>query len=1242
MQDTLSLYLPMDLRQALAKGSPLPDRVQGAALFADISGFTALTEALSRELGPQRGAEELTRHLSKVYDAVICELDLYGGSVIGFAGDAVTCWLDGDDGIRATACALAMQQAMARFTAFVLPSGSTVSQGMKVGVAVGSARRFLIGDPAIQVRDVLAGSILDQLAAAERVARAGEVVLEPETATSLAWQVDVKEWRPDDETGAAFGIVDSLLVRPRATPWDSLPPGALSDEIVRPFLIPAVYDSIRSGQGDFLAELRPAVALFLHFGGIDYDHDEGAGARLDAFVREVQGILAEYDGNLIQLIMGDKGSYIYAAFGAPHAHEDDAVRAISAAYRLRTAGAGQVSGVKIGVAQGIMRTGAYGGQTRRTYDVLGDAVNLAARLMQAAKPGQVLAPDQLAQVTASAFAWENLPEISVKGKRATVQISSLIGPSLRRGRVVAAVSSEPMVGREAELALVEDRMTAALGGQGHIIGITGEAGMGKTRLVAEVIRRAQARGMEVLSGQCESYGVNTSYLVWQSIWRAFFDMDAVQSANGVDYGSEAVVEHLSRQLAQIDERLALRAPLLATVLNIIIPDNDLTRSFDAKLRKASLESLLEDCMRARVARGPVLLVLDECHWIDPLSHDLLEIIGRLAARLPLLIVTAYRPPELHVGGAVGAQRLSVSQLAHFSEVRLAGFSPEEANRLIGLKLEGFFGSRFEVPVGLVQRITARAEGNPFYISELLNYLQDRGVSPHDPAGLAQLDLPTSLHRLILARMDQLSESQRTTMRVASVIGRQFRAAVLLATCPQCGNPATIRSDLDVLSRLELTLIEAEPNLTYFFKHIVTQEVAYESLPYATRSLLHGEIGEFLERIFGGDVDQYLDLLAFHFDRSENVLKRIEYLVRAGRAAQSTYANAAAIDYYRRALPLLEEQDRPETMLRLGQVLELTGEWTEATDTYRSGLDLAVGLGDELAVARYQTALGELQRKQGMYEEATDWLEKARARFEGIGDAPGVGQVLHIEGSVAAQQGDFQQARRLYEQSLSVRRRLDDQPQIANLLSNLGIVARSLGEPGRARALYEESLSIRRDLNDRRAIAVSLNNLGNLALQRQDFDAARGYLEEAVSLQREVGDKHYLANALNNLGNVARSQGDYPSSLVLYDESLVLNWELGDAWQLAYLFEDIGSLAAAQGKPHRALRLVGAALALRETIGAPRSASEQANIDRNIEPARRGLSEAEQALLLAEGQALTLEQAFVYARAAPDSNQPDSR
>jgi class 3 adenylate cyclase len=325
----------MDRRHALVHGQSLPDRVHGAALFADVSGFTPLTEALVRDLGPQRGAEELTHYLNLVYDALIAELHRFGGSVISFSGDAITCWLNDDTGLRAVACALAMQNIMNLFGSMQTPSGKPVQLAVKAAVTVGEVRRFVIGNPKIQLIDVLAGRTLTRLSETEHQAEKGDVVLDEATAVALNDHLQIKTWRQDEETGHRYAVVSAITGHVPSVPWPTLSQDILSDELVSSWLLPPVFDRLQSGGGEFLAELRPAFALFLRFSGIDYDRDPQAQEKLNTFAQAVQEILQRYQSNLLQLTVGDKGSLLYAAFGAPVAHEDDAVRAMSAALELR-------------------------------------------------------------------------------------------------------------------------------------------------------------------------------------------------------------------------------------------------------------------------------------------------------------------------------------------------------------------------------------------------------------------------------------------------------------------------------------------------------------------------------------------------------------------------------------------------------------------------------------------------------------------------------------------------------------------------------------------------------------------------------------------------------------------------------------------------------------------------------------------------------------------------------------------
>ncbi|MCC6189372.1 MAG: tetratricopeptide repeat protein [Anaerolineales bacterium] len=1214
-------YVPADRLQALSLGQPFPDRVEGTALFADLSGFTTLTETLVNDLGPQRGAEELLVFLDQIYEPLVARVGEQHGSVIGFSGDAITCWFDGDDGRRAAACALAMQADMRAFADLRTSAGRRVSIGAKVALATGHARRFLAGYPEIQVIEVLAGAPLERLANAEHHAARGEIVLDATTAAALGGEIEIVEWRAAEARDERLAVLAGLRTAVAPRPWPALPPGALPAETVRPWLLPPVYERLRNGGGEFLAELRPAVALFLRFGSVDYENDAQAGEKLDRYVRQVQAVLARFEGSLIQLTIGEKGSYLCAAFGAPIAHEDDACRAVAAALELRRLAPdpeweGQA---QIGLSQGRMRAGAYGSSARRTYGVLGPQTNLAARLMQAAAGGQVLASPAVHKATAGAFSWAALPPLTLKGVAEPQPVFSLAEASARHApRPQEPRYSLPMIGRQAELALIEGQLAQALAGQGQIVMLTGEAGMGKSRLVAEAIGRALRRGFDCYGGECYSYGANTSYHLWHGLLRNFFNLDPARPL-------EALAAALHARLAEVDPRLAQRLPLLGPVLNLPLADNDLTRSLDARRRKTLVEGLLVTCLQARARQSPLLFVLEDYHWRDPLSGELTLALARSIASLPVLILMARRSFDSP------AEADPLQKLPYFNLIHLAEFSPAEAERLIRLKLEQALVARGGVPSRLVHELNRRAEGNPFYIEELLNYLRDRNLDPRDPRALDQLDLPGSLHSLILTRIDQRSESQKITLRVASVIGRLFSAAWLWGAYPELGDPAAITADLDALSRAELTLLEhAEPELNYLFKHIVTMEVAYDSLPFALRAVLHDQIAQFIERALPGEVDQHVDLLAFHYGQSHNQPKQREYWLKAGLAAQANFANQAAINYYQRLLPLLAGREQIGVLLKLGQVLELVGQWDEASALYQRGLRLGQALDDRRCQARCQIAMGELHRKRGAYPEAAGWLQLARQGFEAEGDRAGLGQVLHAAGTLAAQQGDYGAARGHYEASLAIRRELGDQTNIANLLSNLGILARSERDDALARRLYLESLEIRRALGDRWGITVSLNNLGIHAIDQGELAAGRTYLEEAVALQREIGDQYYLANYLNNLGNAARAQGDYAYASRLYRESLEKNHELGAAWQTAYVLEDVGGLAALEGQPRRAAALIAAAAALRERIQASRAPHEQARLEQFIQAARAGLGSAEWEAAWAAGRGLSTEAAVALA------------
>jgi class 3 adenylate cyclase/tetratricopeptide (TPR) repeat protein len=1193
-RDRPDAYIPRDRRRALHAGHALPDRVGGSALFADISGFTPLTEALAGELGPQRGAEELTANIGRVFHAVIEALDTYDGNVIYFAGDAITCWIDGDDGTRACAAALGMQEAIERTGTISTPGGTVVQLAMKVAIAVGSARRFVVGDPDIQLIDVLAGRLMDQLAAAEHNAEKGEIVLDQSAVASIGPRIRLGASREDADTERTVRVLADLLVDVEPEPGHQ--PEPLPEDLVRSWLLPAVYERMRTGRGEFLAELRPAIPVFLRFGGIDYDRDADAVEKLDDFVRAAQRVMNGYGGNVLQLTLGDKGAYLYGVFGSPLAHEDDAPRAAAAALELRDLEkTTSATGIQVGMTTGHLRSGTYGHAMRRTFVCLGDAVNLAARLMAKAPPGGIYVAGSLREAAGDAFIWERLPDLRVKGKADLIEVWSLNG-SLERASRRKTRFELGLVGRREELALLGERHAEAVAGRGRIVGIAAEAGMGKSRLVAEFVREVRRAGHTVAFGECQSYGTKTPYFVWREIWRRLFGLEE-------DDPVEQQVAGLVRHLEAVDPALAARAPLLSDVVGITIPDSDLTRGFDAKLRKASLEDLLTVCLRARAREAPVVAVLEDCHWIDELSRDLLHALVQAATRLPVLFVLAYRPAG-DPGGSLG-----IGDLDGFSEVVLDRMEPGDTAQLIRLKLAQLVDRDAEPSGALVDLVAARAEGNPFYVEELLNFIVAHGIDPADAVALESVRLPESLQTLVMSRIDAAAEGPRRTMKVASVVGRVFEAPTLPGAYEELGSLDGVVADLDALRALDLVALDREADQAWMFKHVVTQEVAYESLPFALRAILHGRVGDFIEVREAGDIARWVPLLEHHYWRSDLEDKKRLYLRLAAEAAQASYANQAAIAYYDRLIPLLEGAERVDTQLKLAKVLELTGAWARSEATVVEARALAETREDPRRVAWCDAALAEVARKQGRFDEAAERLAAARGGFEATGADDGLGQVLHLAGTLAAQRGDYDAARARYLESLPIRQRLGDRAGEAGLYSNLGVVADYAGDVAGSGRFHEQALAVRREIGDRWAIGVSLNNLGMVALSERRYEDARGHFEEAMRLHREVGDAWMVAIGHNNLGNANRGLGDAAGAKASYAASLAAYRDYDDRWAMAFLVEDIGVLAARIGEPATAIELVAAAETLRASIDSPRSPALADELAAELAVARGAIDEA---------------------------------
>jgi class 3 adenylate cyclase/tetratricopeptide (TPR) repeat protein len=1218
-------FVPQDRLSALRRGEPLPERAEGAVLFADISGFTALTEALCQREGERRGIEAVSQRVNAAFAALVAEVDRQQGSVIGFAGDAITCWFDARDGAaaeRAAHAARGMQSAIARLPELAL----------KVMVGCGPARRFVVGHPEVQRIDALAGATLDRVASADGLALPGEVLIDEATARALGVPMAAPR---STVAGDCFVVLDPAMALPKPPTGahPALRAEATDEQLLRPWLLPLVFERETSGQPLFLTDLRPATALFMRLTGLDHDRDDQAVATLHGLVSQAQLLVQRHGGVVLELTLGDKGCYLYASFGAARVHEDDAARALRAALSLRQAWAGVAVTAHFGVSSGAMRVGGYGAPTRQSFGAIGDEVNTAARLMGRAQPGEILISGRVRQAVGEEFALEARAPMPMKGKADPMPVFAVQRVQLRRAiRLQEPVSSTPLVGREAETAALAAGVATALHGQGRVLALVADAGMGKSRLVAEGVRLARGQGFMGFGGSCRMDGIRTPYLVWQTIWTAFFDLDPALPLRRQIRGLEA---ELRRHVPEHAEAW----PLLGTVLGIDWPDNDFTGALQPKDRKALLETLLLQCLvsAAREALDDgigLLLVLEDLHAADPLSLDLLALVARAIEPLPVLLLLSHRP--VHPGQSADPGAL-LAGLPHAARIELGALDGGQVEQVIRAKLATLFPQRGgAVPAALIERITERAQGNPFYVEELLNYLRDRGLDPRHEAA-ASLELPPSLHSLVLSRVDQLAAQPQLTLKVASVIDRVFRDADLWGYHPALGAADEVMAALDELDRLGLT--PREPTLgegSHVFKHRVTQEVAYESIAHAARTELHGRYARHLEQRHADQLAAQAAQLAHHCERAAMTDKAALYLRLAGEQAAARYANDEALDYFARALrclPLEAAAARFELLLQseailalqgrhdqgLGQLLDAQALVEAQPDPVDAHAQLAVrrsrleiNAGDHPGARRWaQSAIAALDGQphapltSARVERLVDALQlEARALFHG-GDAVsarpqlqralalarqhgyrrGECSILSMQGLQQWQLGDHDSAERLLGEALALAGQAGDERRRLDILNNLGVVAMSRARHDAALACYEKAQAIARRIGDRSGEAMLLNNMGDVCLELGDFGQAAQYTEQAARMFHQANEPVSRGSALINRAEAHRGLGQFDAARALSLQALALLRAGQHRRGEAVVLDNLGLLDLAQGHPAAAVATAREALALAREIGA---------------------------------------------------------
>ena len=882
-------------------------RTTGAVLVVDITGFTPLTERLA-ERGPS-GAETLAEVLNESFGAVLGPIRAHGGDVVSFAGDAIlavwraatgpTADASADTVVAAAASALEGQRA--------LDTRAPV-EGVRVraraGIAAGAMWVAVVGGVRDEWRWVVGGPPLAAAGGAAAKAPPGELVLTADAAAAGGLTGSPVDGAPDL---VVVGAIDDRAEgddKPSGGAEAAGPAGRPSEDVLAAFLPRELVSRMRAGQTGWLAEFRRLTVVFVGVRGFDGDAP-GALDLAQAAFRAAQSIIDRYEGSLNQIVDDDTGLTLVAAWGLPdRTHEDDPVRGALAARAIVDVLAehGLVAGA--GVTTGRAFTGIRGSADRCEYAMVGDVVNLAARLMQSSaaevRCDRPTARAARARLAGAGLGVGSVGVLELKGKAGGTEAFRI---EAETGSAPARPARPPgrrvMVGRDTEWTALSDRVghfaTDRLGG---VIAIEGEPGVGKSELLARLLAEPPAT-VRCHVGEADAIEKSTAYYVWR---RPLLEL---LGAGGSD---RRAVETAVRSALADAPALLERASLLEAILPIELAPTPFVAALEADVRADAIRDLAIHLIGAATRGVPRVIVLEDVHWADSSSWALILAVARRVPGVLLVLSTRpmgnLAPPEFgRLLAERGARRIALGPL---------GAGDVDALVCHALGVEA-------LPPGVGGFIEERAEGNPFFSEQLAYALRDAGhvivtgrasrlaVGVTD---LGELDVPDSVQGVIAGRIDGLSASEQLTLKVASVIGRLFRVGILSEIHPLDAVRGSVVEHLERASGLDLTRLETpDPDLAYLFTHVITQEVAYELLVYAQRRPLHRAVAEWYEARVA-DLEPLVPLLAHHWGRAGVTEKALQYLGRAGEQALQNYANAEALGFLREALAMDDAAGRP--------------------------------------------------------------------------------------------------------------------------------------------------------------------------------------------------------------------------------------------------------------------------------------------------------------------------------------------
>jgi class 3 adenylate cyclase/tetratricopeptide (TPR) repeat protein len=829
------------------------------------------------------------------------------------------------------------------------------------------------------------------------------------------------------------------------------------------------------------------------------------------------------------------GDGVMALFGAPIAHEDGPRRAVHTALgiqqaiqdygrELRAQG-GPALQMRIGINTGPVVVGRIGDDLRMDYTAVGDTTNLAARMQQIARPGSVVVTEATHRAISSFFETLDLSEVTVKG-HAPVRAWEVLRPRLRRSRFEASVERglTPLVGRVHEVATLLERFDQVKAGRGQVVFISGDAGIGKSRLLLEFRRRLAEAGESVtwLEGQCISFGQSIPFLPLLDQLRENFSIEEFDGEPEII----AKVEHGMRRMGQLDAYIAYVRYLLS-----VDPGDPAVAGMDAPARRKGVL----DAMRAMALRGgairPIVFVFEDLHWIDASTEEYLNSLMGSVAGAPIMVVMTYRvgynPP---FGSRSFYTTLTLHTLSAAEALDMAG-------RVLGAD---------QLPAELKAALLDKAEGVPLFVEEVAKTLLDLGVLRRENGGLrmvkgmGEVSVPETMQGIIMARLDRLGEDGKRAVQLASVIGRQFLQRLLERIAGLSGKLEGLLQELKALEIIYEQGLLPEP--AYIFKHAVIQDVAYGSLLKERRRELHRAVGGAIEELYPDRLADHYQELAHHFVNGEAWPKAFEYLIRTGDRAKDAFANQTALDSYAKALEVASRVSPPLAPRRIMEIYQRRGQiWR--------------------LMSRPPDSLAELDRMLAMAREAGDRFAEAQALVD-----------LSLTHWLFFSSEHAPLTKSCAEEALRIGREIGDEEVVAKSLSYLGLVYQVEGDLVRGDEKLEESLRISEARGFKDAIAQDLTWLGAHADWRGEFRKAIPLCRRAEETARENHDgfSELIAVAFRCLALIGL--GEYEQGLATINEGLTKARDRESLWVVGRLTNSLGWLYQELGDFRRATEL----------------------------------------------------------------------